>query len=183
MRRTVAAGAGIVGIGALTLHLMGRRLWCACGSPAPWSWDIFSAHNSQHLIDPYTFTHVLHGVLYYALLRLALGTRWPSARLLLALAIEVAWEIVENTPAVIAAYRKTTLAAGYTGDTIANSLADVAACLLGYAAAMSLPAVVSAAGVVAVEAALLLTIRDSLLLNIVMLLRPIEAIRTWQAGG
>ncbi len=183
MRRTVAAGAGIVLIGAVTLHLMGRRLWCACGSPAPWSWDIWSAHASQHLIDPYTFTHVLHGVLYYAALRLALGARWPSARVLLALALEVAWEIVENTPAVIAAYRKSTIAAGYTGDTIANSLGDIAACLLGYAAAMSLPAVVSALGVVAVEAVLLLTIRDSLLLSVVNLLRPIEAIRAWQAGG
>src|SRR4030095_5978287 len=107
----------------------------------------------------------------------------PSAPWVPAWALGVAWEIVENTPAVIAAYRKTTLAAGYTGDTIANSLADVVACLLGYAAAMSLPAMVSAAGVVAVEAALLMTIRDSLLLSIVMLLRPIEAIRTWQAGG
>jgi hypothetical protein len=181
VRRAVVAGAGIVLIGAVTLHLMGRRLWCACGSAAPWSWDIWSAHASQHLIDPYTFTHVLHGVLYYALLRLLLGARWPRARALLALTIEVAWEIVENTPMVIAAYRKT-MAAGYAGDSIANSLGDIAACMLGYLAAMSLPPLVSALGVAAVEVALLLTIRDSLLLNVLMLLRPIEAIRAWQTG-
>ena len=182
MRRTVAAAAGIVALGALTLHLMGRRLWCACGSPAPWSWDIWSAHNSQHLIDPYTFTHVLHGVLYYAGLRWLLGPGRVRARALLALSVEVAWEVVENTPAVIAAYRKT-MAAGYAGDSIANSLGDIAACMLGYLAAMSLPPLVSVLGFAAVEAALLLTIRDSLLLNVLMLLKPIGAIKAWQTGG
>jgi hypothetical protein len=183
VRATLAAAAGIVGVGALTLHLMGHRLWCACGSPAPWSWDIWSPHNSQHLIDPYTFTHVLHGVLFYALLRWIVGPRWPQARALLALTIEVSWEIVENTPAVIAAYRKSTIALNYSGDTIANSLGDIAACLLGYLAAMSLPWAVSAVGVVVVEVALLLTIRDNLLLSVLMLLRPIEAIKAWQLGG
>jgi len=182
VRRTVAAGAGIVAVGALTLHLMGHRVWCACGSPAPWSGDIWSAHNSQHLVDPYTATHLLHGVLYFALLRWIVGPRWPHARVLIALGVEVTWEIIENTPAVIARYRATG-ATGYTGDTIANSLGDIAASLLGYLAAMSLPALVSAAGVVAVEAVLLLTIRDSLLLNVLMLLHPIEAIKRWQLAG
>ena len=182
MRRTVAAGAGILALGALTLHLMGHRLWCACGRPVPWSWDVWSAHNSQHLVDPYTATHLLHGVLYYALLRGIVGARWPHARALIALGLEVTWEIIENSPAVIARYRATA-AIGYTGDTIANSLGDVAACLLGYLAALALPAMVSAVGVVAVEATLLLTIRDSLLLNVVMLLHPIEAIKRWQLGG
>jgi hypothetical protein len=182
VKRAVAAGAGIVAVQALTLHLMGRRLWCACGSPVPWSWDVWSAHNSQHLVDPYTFTHVLHGVLYYALLRLLLGARWPSARLLLALGLEAAWEIVENTPTVIAAYRQT-MAVGYAGDSIANSLGDIASCMLGYLAAGALPPVVSALGFAAVEVALLLTIRDSFLLNVLMLLRPIAAIKAWQTGG
>jgi len=182
VRRTVAAAAGIIALGMVALHLMGRRLWCACGSPVPWSWDIHSAHNSQHLVDPYTLTHVLHGVLYYAALRLLLAARPARVRALLALVIEVGWEILENTPAVVTRYRQT-MDAGYTGDTIANSLGDIAACMLGYLAAMSLPALVSAVGVVAVEVGLLFTIRDSLLLNVVMLVRPIEAIRRWQTGG
>lgn len=161
---------------------MGHRVWCACGSAVPWAWNVASVHNSQHLIDPYTFTHVLHGVLYYAVLRWGLGPGRPHARLLTALGIEVGWEILENTPAVIAAYRATA-ALGYTGDTIANSLGDVAACLLGYLAAMSLPPLISALGFVAVEATLLLTIRDSLALNVLMLLHPIESIKRWQLGG
>ena len=102
--------------------------------------------------------------------------------MLIALGLEVTWEIIENTPAVIARYRATA-ATGYPGDTIANSVGDIAASLLGYLAAMSLPALVSAAGVVAVEAVLLLTIRDSLLLNVLMLLHPIEAIKRWQLAG
>ena len=149
----------------------------------PWAWDIWSAHNSQHLIDPYTFTHVLHGVLYYALLRLVLGARWPSARALLAVSAEVAWEIIENTNAVIESYRESTIALNYFGDSIVNSLGDVGAFVLGYTAAMRIPVWMSVVGFTAVEGALLLAIRDGLLLNILMLLHPIQAIKVWQMGG
>ena len=180
---TVAAAIGLTAVDALVLHLMGRRLWCSCGSPSPWAWDIWSSHNSQHLIDPYTFTHVLHGAVYYAVLRLLLGARWPSLRALLAVMIEVGWEIGENTNAVIAAYREATIALNYYGDSIANSVGDVIAFALGYTAVMRLPVWVSVVAFVVVEAALLLTIRDGLILNIVMLLHPFSAIKTWQMGG
>lgn len=159
---------------------MGRRLWCACGSLRPWSWDIWTSHNSQHLLDPYTFTHLLHGVLYYALLWLIFHARWPAVRALLALTAEVAWEVVENTNAVIESYRESTISLNYYGDSILNSLADVAAFALGYGAAMYLPRRVSVVAFVAIEVVLLSTIRDSLLLNLVMLLHPSEAIKTWQ---
>jgi hypothetical protein len=180
---TIAAAIGLTAVDALVLHVMGRRVWCECGSLSPWSWDIWSSHNSQHLIDPYTFTHVLHGAVYYAVLRLLLGPRWPSLRALLAVIIEVGWEIGENTNGVIAAYREATIALNYYGDSIANSVSDVIAFALGYTAAMRLPVWVSVVAFVAVEAALLLTIRDSLILNIVMLLHPFSAIKTWQMGG
>ena len=180
---TVAAAIGLTAVDALVLHLMGRRLWCSCGSPSPWAWDIWSSHNSQHLIDPYTFTHVLHGAVYYAVLRLLLGARRPSLRALLAVMIEVGWEIGENTNTVIAAYREATIALNYYGDSIANSVGDVIAFALGYTAVMRLPVWVSVVAFVAVEAALLLTIRDGLVLNIVMLLHPFSAIKTWQMGG
>jgi hypothetical protein len=176
----VVAALAITGLGAVGLHLMGRRLWCACGSPRPWSWDIWSQHNSQHLLDPYTFTHVLHGVLYYALLWLLFRGRWPAARALIALTAEVVWEVVENTNAVIESYRETTISLNYYGDSILNSLADVAAFALGYSAAMVLPRWASVIGFVVVEVALLATIRDSLLLNLLMLLHPSEAIKAWQ---
>jgi hypothetical protein len=180
---TVAATLGVTAVGALALHLMGRRLWCTCGSSIPWAWDIWSAHNSQHVIDPYTFTHVLHGALFYALLWLLVRGRAPALRGLLAVAVEVAWEIGENTNTVIEAYRESTIALNYYGDSIVNSVADVAAFVVGYVLAMTLPTLVSVAGFVAVEAALLLSIRDSLLLNVLMLVHPIQAIKTWQLGG
>jgi hypothetical protein len=180
---TVAVAIGLTAVDALVLHLMGRRLWCACGSLRPWAWDIWSSHNSQHLIDPYTFTHVLHGAVYYAVLRLVLGSRWPPLRALLAVMIEVGWEIGENTNAVIAAYREATIALNYYGDSIANSVSDVIAFALGYTAVMRVPVWVSVVAFVAVEGALLLTIRDGLILNIVMLLHPFSVIKTWQMGG
>jgi hypothetical protein len=125
----------------------------------------------------------LHGAVYYAVLRLLLGPRWPSLRALLAVIIEVGWEIGENTNGVIAAYREATIALNYYGDSIANSVSDVIAFALGYTAAMRLPVWVSVVAFVAVEAALLFTIRDGLILNIVMLLHPFSAIKTWQMGG
>jgi hypothetical protein len=164
---TIAATLGLTAVGALALHLMGRRLWCACGSSSPWAWDIWSAHNSQHVIDPYTFTHVLHGALFYALLWLLVRGRAPALRALLAVAVE----------------GESTIALNYYGDSIVNSVADVAAFVVGYVLAMTLPTLVSVAGFVAVEAALLLFIRDSLMLNVLMLVHPIQAIKTWQLGG
>lgn len=162
---------------------MGRRVWCACASWSPWSWDIWSPHNSQHFLDPYTFTHVLHGTLYYALLWLVFGSRWPALRALLAVMVEVGWEVMENTNAVIEAYRESTISLNYDGDTILNSVGDDVAFILGYIAAMRLPVWVSALAFAIIEAALLLTIRDSLLLNVLMLVYPIGAIKTWQMGG
>jgi hypothetical protein len=126
---------------------------------------------------------VLHGMIFHAALWCVLGGRWPAARALLALTGEVAWEIGENTDAVIQSYRESTISLNYYGDSIANSLADVLAFALGYLAALKLPLRVSAAACVLVELALLLTIRDSLLLNVLMLVYPIEALKTWQMGG
>lgn len=179
----MVAGVGLITVAAVVLHFMGRRLWCACGSPVPWSWDIWSPHNSQHFIDPYSVTHVLHGSLYYAVLWLICGGRWPALRAFMALSAEVAWEIVENTDTVIRAYRETTMALNYQGDTILNSLGDIVSFVAGYIGAMSLPVRVSVAAFIVAEATLLVAIRDSLLLNILMLVHPIDAIKAWQLGG
>jgi hypothetical protein len=178
----ISAALTLFSADALGLALLGRRAWCACGSLALWWSDVASAHNSQHLFDPYSFTHALHGLLLYAALRLALGQRWPAQRLLLALAAEVGWEVLENTDAVINAYRQSTVSLGYYGDSIANSLGDVLACAAGYTAAALAPAWLCALTFAAVEVALLATIRDSLLLNVLMLLHPIAALKQWQLG-
>ena len=140
-------------------------------------------HNSQHLLDPYTFTHVLHGGLFYALLWMIFRSRWPAFRALTGLTIEAVWEVAENTKSVVESYRESTLALNYYGDSILNSVADVIAFGLGYVLVLLLPTWISVAGFLGVEAVLLFTIRDGLLLNVLMLLHPIEAIKTWQLGS
>ena len=161
------------------LALMGRRFWCECGGPVPWSWDIWTLHNSQHLLDPYFFTHVLHGVIFFAVL---FRFRWmgDSAKWAIATLMESAWEILENSPLIIDRYREATMALGYTGDSIANSIFDVVACLLGYFIASKVTWKLSLAFIAMVEVVLLLAIRDCLLLNVIMLIYPIEAIKQWQ---
>jgi len=168
---------------AWLLHGQGRLWICSCGQVWLWAGDIWSSHNSQHLLDPYSFTHVLHGVLFYGLLvwlRPGLPLPW---RLCLATLIEAAWEVVENSEFVIQRYRETTMALGYEGDTIVNSLGDIVVCGLGFMLARQLGFRRSVIFFVATELALLLWIRDSLILNVIMLLYPIEGIKAWQVGG
>ena len=165
----------------MTLAAMGRRVWCECGSPVPWSWDIWTLHNSQHLLDPYFFSHVLHGLIFYAVFS---RIRWlsESAKWTCATVLEAAWEVLENSPLVINRYRESTMAIGYSGDSIANSIFDIVACLLGFWIASKLPWKRSLTLFVLIELALLVSIRDGLILNIIMLVHPMEAIKQWQMG-
>ena len=163
---------------------MGRPLWCDVGDLSPWSSEVHSTHNSQHLADPYTLTHMLHGIAFYWLLWMLTGSRLAvGPRFVVALALEASWEIFENTDFVIERYRTATISLEYFGDSVINSAGDIAACAAGYVAAMLLPVWGSTAAFIAIEALLLLWIRDSLLLNILMLVAPIDAIKNWQAGG
>jgi hypothetical protein len=169
---------------ALVLRGMGRIWWCNCGQPFLWSGEIMSTHNSQHLLDPYTFTHILHGIALYGIAWLLLGSRsTPAWRAVIVVAIEAAWEIFENTSFVIERYREATISLDYYGDSILNSLADIVACAGGITIAMISPVWVSVAVFVGVEAVLLVWIRDSLLLNILMLFMPLETLKEWQMGG
>lgn len=181
--RPVWAGALVVAVSVVVLRAMGRIAWCACGGASPVSLDTWSPHNSQHLFDAYTLSHVLHGVVFYGALRLALGARWPAWRAVGALAIEAAWEVLENTPWVIDRYRAVTVSLDYTGDSIANSVADLASCGVGYAFSRVAPAWASVLAFVATELVMLAWIRDSLLLNVLMLVWPLEAVRAWQSAG
>ena len=141
-----------------------------------------SPHTSQHVFDAYSFTHILHGVIYYGLLsRLAprLSLAW---RLWVAVTLAAVWEVIENTNFVIERYRNVTASLGYRGDTIANSLGDILSCAIGFLLAKRLGLWGSVALFVLIEATLLLWIRDSLVLELVMLLCPIKAIREWQMG-
>lgn len=164
------------------LLLQGRVWWCQAGDVVPWSWNIWSTHNSQHIIDPYSFTHVLHGVLEFWLISLVFP-RVPLAwRFFMAIFVESSWEVAENTSYVIQRYREETMSLDYFGDSIINSLADIVCCGLGFFIAYKLRFWKSLALFIATEVILILTIRDSLIINIIMLTWPIEALKNWQVG-
>jgi uncharacterized protein DUF2585 len=176
-------GAGLLALLMIALLLMGRPPWCKCGYIKIWHGDVMSSENSQHIADWYIFTHIIHGFGLYAILWL-IGRRWSlELRFLLALLIEVAWEIFENTDFVIDRYREDTIARGYYGDSVINSEFDVLACLLGFALAARLPVWTTIALAVVIEAVLAYMIRDNFTLNIIMLIYPFEAIKQWQLGA
>jgi len=170
-------------VAAVVLWTMGRVLWCKQGDLLPYSFDIWSAHNSQHLLDPYTFTHVLHGVVFYGILRAIFGPERFRIRLMVAVVIESIWEVVENSSWIIDKYREATISLDYNGDSVANSMADIVACVGGFMLAATLPAWGSVAFFLIVEVVLALWIRDSLILNIVMLTVPLDVIKEWQMGN
>lgn len=175
----------IVSVVALVVGLelsMGRSPVYRHGPVRLWSGDINSDENSQQIADPYTFSHVIHGAAFYGLTRVLLGPQAPLLRAALAIAMESSWETYENTEQVINRYRAETIALGYHGDSVLNSVFDIAACGLGFLLAWRLPTRVTVAWVVAVEIALAITIRDNLTLNILMLLHPVAAIKRWQMG-
>jgi hypothetical protein len=167
----------------ISLNLQGRVWWCQFGDYIPWSWNIWSAHNSQHIIDPYSFTHVLHGVLEFWLLGLVFNRVPLTWRFFLAILIESSWEVAENSSYVIQRYREATISLDYFGDSIINSIADIVCCGTGFVIAYKLRFWRSLALFIITEIILLLTIRDSLIVNIIMLIYPLEAIKHWQTGG
>lgn len=166
-----------------TLYFQGRVFWCQAGDLIPWSWNIWSTHNSQHIIDPYSFTHVLHGVLEFWLIGLVFRRMPIVWRLALAIFIESSWEVAENSAMVIERYRAATISLDYFGDSIINSIADILCCATGFVIAYNLRFWRSLTLFLTTEVILVLWIRDSLLINIVMLIYPIEAIKVWQIGG
>jgi len=162
---------------------MGREPWCRCGTIRLWQGAVNSPENSQQIADWYTPSHIVHGLLFYAALRLALPRLSLGARALIALGIEAAWEITENTSWVIDRYREATIALDYYGDSVLNSVCDMLAMLLGFWLAARLPAWASVLLGLGLELLALAVIRDNLTLNVLMLLAPSQAVRDWQAGG
>ncbi len=170
-------------VSAIVLHFESRLLICACGQVHVWSGQICSSDNSQHLFDPYSFTHVLHGFLFFWLMVLVFSRLRAGWQLALAVVLEVVWEIFENTNFIIDRYRSETAALGYNGDTIVNSYGDTLCCLAGFLIARQLGWRRSLIVFALLELILILWIRDSLLLEILMLIAPIDAIRGWQLCG
>lgn len=159
---------------------MGRSVLCPCGYISLWYANPSGTETSQHLTDWYTFSHIVHGFGLYGLLWLAAPRLPVGVRLVLALGVEVGWEIVENTPLVIDRYRQAALAQGYVGDSLVNSLSDTLSAIVGFLLARSLPVWASIAVVVGIEAGLAFLIRDNFTLNVIQLIGPFDAISQWQ---
>jgi Protein of unknown function (DUF2585) len=181
-RADVAIVLALFLLAALLEVAMGRPLAYRHGPIRVWSGDIKSDQNSQQIADPYTLTHVIHGALFYGLTRLVLPWGSLGTRAIAAIAAEAAWEVYENTDTVVGRYRTETISLGYYGDSVINSMTDILACVVGFVLAWRLPRSVTIAWVIVVEVVLAFWIRDNLTLNILMLVHPIRAIRTWQAG-
>jgi Protein of unknown function (DUF2585) len=179
----VFIGVGLLAFLAVALLLMGRVPWCKCGYIKLWHGVVKSSENSQHLIDWYSFSHIIHGFAFYLALWL-IGPRWPvRLRLVLALALEVSWEIFENTAFVIKRYRAATIALDYYRDSVVNSEMNVLATALGSCWPLTCRSGQTVALAVALEAWVGYVIRDNLTLNIIMLIYTIEAINDWQLGA
>lgn len=191
----LALAAVVVVLTVLVLKLEGRVWYCACGSWAPWKSDVWSSHCSQHIADPYSVSHASHGLLFWCLFS-SLGDRvlpgWnPAAarkftfwwRFLLAIFAASAWEIAENSTYIIERYRTVTMSLDYMGDSVVNATCDVLFCGLGFFIAHKLRMVRTLVLFALFEVVLLLTIKDNLTLNVIMLVWPIQAIKNWQAGG
>lgn len=182
-RSWLLASFGIVVLAAIILFFMGRVPYCECGYVKLWQGVVASAENSQHIADWYSFSHIIHGILFFAAGYLLFQRYSLGLRLLLATLVESAWEVFENTPFIINRYREITISWGYTGDSILNSVCDILFMTLGFWLALRLPWWLSVLSIVVLEVFVGYMIRDNLALNIIMLIYPFPGIQAWQSGG
>jgi hypothetical protein len=162
---------------------MGRSPLGPDGRFGFWEGNIWSSENSQRLADPYSFSHIVHGILFYAGLWVVARKLPVRHRLLMALAVEAGWEILENSPLIINRYREATISLGYVGDSVLNSMSDILMMTLGFLFAWRMRIGITVLAVIVMEAGCALWMRDNLTLNIIMLIHPVDAIKHWQMAG
>jgi hypothetical protein len=177
------AAAALVALQAFALIGMGHPVVCECARVELWHANPSGPETSQHVTDWYTYSHVIHGFAFYFLLWLVAPRMPVGLRLALAIGIEAAWEVLENTPPIMERYRQSALARGYFGDSVVNSIFDTFAAVIGFVLARVLPVWASVAIIVVTESFLAYMIRDNLLLNIVQLIHPSDLVSNWQARG
>lgn len=183
LRTYVLIGVLLVALQGLALFLMGQPLFCQCGYIKLWHGVILSGENSQQLFDWYTFSHIAHGFIFYWILSI-IAPRIPlGVRLLIAIGIEISWELIENTPTVINHYRQQALAQGYIGDSILNSVSDTLSAVAGFMLARKLPTKYVIAIAIVMELFTIYMVRDGLVFNVVNLVFPIEMLQEWQLSG
>ena len=182
-RRVILAGAAVCALVAAVELWMGRLPFGPDGRPGLWEGNIWSSEQSQRFADPYTFSHTIHGMLFYAILWLVARRTPVRARFIGALLLEGAWEVLENSPIIINRYREATIALGYVGDSVFNSVSDIFFAACGFVFAWRARPWVTVAVIVAMEIGTALWVRDNLTLNLIMLAHPIDAIKQWQMAG
>ncbi len=188
-RRAVIVSIAIAVIAVCILLAMDRPPICECGYVKLWHGQINDSGNSQHISDWYTPSHIIHGMIFYALgWWLFVRRGWGGSQafrwgLPLAVLLEAAWEVAENTPMVIDRFRSVTANWGYSGDSVLNSAADIGWMAFGFWLALRLPVKVTVALAIVGEILAAWVVRDNLTLNVIMLVFPIDAIADWQAAG
>jgi hypothetical protein len=182
-KKAIGLAVGLLIIQAAVLYFLGQPFICDCGFLKVWEGDILSSGMSQHLFDWYTFSHIIHGFIFYAVLRWLLPNMPVWKSLLLAMGAEIAWEIAENTPWVINAYREQALAQGYVGDSIINSVFDTLAMIIGFFMAKRLPISLTVFLAITFEVFVGVMIRDNLTLNVLNFIYQFDFIHDWQSGA